>query len=115
MSLRTEASPNWTTQPYDYDKGPFLGQGRVMKLKRSDLVTTTALAVVYFGAAKLGLRFALVHPSATALWAPTGIALAAFLILGFRVWPAVFLGAFLANLTTAGTVLTSLGIAAGNT
>jgi diguanylate cyclase (GGDEF)-like protein/PAS domain S-box-containing protein len=86
-----------------------------MDLKRRNLATTTALAVVYFGAAKLGLRFALVHPSATALWAPTGIALAAFLIFGFRVWPGIFLGAFLANLTTAGTAFTSLGIAAGNT
>jgi diguanylate cyclase (GGDEF)-like protein/PAS domain S-box-containing protein len=86
-----------------------------MDLKRRELATAAALAVVYFSAAKLGLRFAFVHPSATAVWAPTGIALAAFLILGFRVWPAIFLGAFLANLTTAGTILTSLGIAAGNT
>ena len=31
-----------------------------------------------------------------------------------RYWPAIFAGAFLVNLTTAGTVLTSLGIAAGN-
>ena len=74
-----------------------------------------ALAIAYFIAAKLGLRFAVVNPSATAVWAPTGIALAALLIAGNRVWPAIFAGAFLANLTTAGTVLTSLGIAAGNT
>ncbi|HEV2489280.1 MAG TPA: MASE1 domain-containing protein [Candidatus Acidoferrales bacterium] len=86
-----------------------------MNLKRRDLATAAALAVVYFGAAKLGLRFAYVNPSATALWAPTGIALAAFLIFGFRIWPGIFLGAFLANLTTAGTVLTSIGIASGNT
>jgi integral membrane sensor domain MASE1 len=86
-----------------------------MDLKRRELVTAAALAVVYLGAAKLGLRFAYVNPSATAVWAPTGITLAAFLILGFRVWPAIFLGAFLANLTTSGTVLTSLCIAAGNT
>lgn len=86
-----------------------------MSLKRRDLATAAALAVVYFGAAKLGLRLAYVNPSATAVWAPTGIALAAFLIFGFRIWPGIFLGAFLANLTTAGTVLTSIGIAAGNT
>ena len=79
------------------------------------VVGIAALAAVYFVAAKLGLRFAFVHPSATAVWAPTGIALAAFLISGNRVWPAIFVGAFLANLTTAGSVLTSLGIAAGNT
>jgi diguanylate cyclase (GGDEF)-like protein len=86
-----------------------------MDKKREHLAIVTLLAVVYFGAAKLGLRFAFVHPSATAVWAPTGIALAAFLIFGFRVWPGAFLGAFFSNLTTAGSVLTSIGIATGNT
>jgi diguanylate cyclase (GGDEF)-like protein/PAS domain S-box-containing protein len=86
-----------------------------MNLKRRELAATAVLAVVYFGAAKLGLRFAFVHPSATAVWAPTGITLAAFLIFGFRVWPGIFIGAFFANLTTAGTALTSIGIATGNT
>lgn len=85
-----------------------------MGKKREDLAIVAVLAVVYFGAAKLGLRFAFVNPSATALWAPTGITLAAFLIFGLRVWPGVFLGAFFANLTTAGSVLTSIGIATGN-
>ncbi|HXJ13037.1 MAG TPA: MASE1 domain-containing protein [Candidatus Limnocylindrales bacterium] len=80
-----------------------------------NLAIVAALAVVYFGTAKLGLRYAFVNPSATALWAPTGIALAAFLIFGPRVWPGAFLGAFVANLSTAGTVLTSIGIATGNT
>jgi len=73
------------------------------------------LAVVYFVAAKLGLRLAFVNPSATAVWPPTGIALAAFLIVGARAWPAIFLGAFLANVTTAGSIATSIGIALGNT
>ena len=73
------------------------------------------LAVVYFAAAKLGLRLAFVNPSATAVWPPTGIALAAFLIFGARVGPAIFVGAFLANLTTAGSIATSIGIALGNT
>jgi diguanylate cyclase (GGDEF)-like protein len=83
--------------------------------KRGNLATIAVLAVVYFCAAKLGLRFAFVHPSATAVWAPTGITLAAFLIFGFRVWPGIFLGAFFANLTTAGSVLTSIAVATGNT
>jgi diguanylate cyclase (GGDEF)-like protein len=79
------------------------------------LAQGVGLAAVYFVAAKLGLRLAFVHASATAVWPPTGIALAAFLVLGLRLWPAVFVGAFLANLTTAGSVATSFGIAAGNT
>jgi diguanylate cyclase (GGDEF)-like protein len=86
-----------------------------MDKKRGNLATILILALVYFAAAKLGLKFALVNPSATALWIPTGISLTAFLILGYRVWPAIFLGAFLANLTTAGSWLTSITISIGNT
>src|SRR5437879_13688176 len=88
-----------------------------MKLSRlvSYLGTVTVLAAVYLIAAKLGLKLAFVHVSATAVWPPTGIALAAFLVFGYRVWPGIFIGAFLANVLTEGTVATSLGIAAGNT
>ena len=73
------------------------------------------LFLAYFLAGKLGLKMAFVHPSSTAVWPPTGIALAALLVFGYRVWPGIFLGAFLVNLTTAGSLVTSLGIAAGNT
>jgi diguanylate cyclase (GGDEF)-like protein/PAS domain S-box-containing protein len=86
-----------------------------MDKKGGGLTATVVLALIYFCAAKLGLRLAFIHPSATAIWAPTGIALTAFLLFGYSVWPGIFLGAFLANLTTAGSVLTSIGIAAGNT
>src|SRR5439155_1168665 len=48
-------------------------------------------------------------------WPCTGIALAAFVLLGYDVWPAVLAGSFLVNITTAGSVATALGIAAGNT
>jgi diguanylate cyclase (GGDEF)-like protein len=80
-----------------------------------ELATLVVLAAVYFVAGKLGLRLAYVNASATPVWPCTGIALAAFLILGYRAWPAILAGAFLVNLTTAGTFATSLGIAAGNT
>ncbi len=81
----------------------------------SNLAIIAPLAGVYFGAGKLGLALAFVHPSATAVWPPTGIALAALLALGYRVWPGIFLGAFLVNVTTEGSVVTSMGIALGNT
>ena len=74
-----------------------------------------ALTGVYFVAGKIGLSLAFVHASATAVWPPTGIALAALLLYGYSAWPGVFLGAFLVNVTTAGSVASSLGIAAGNT
>ena len=73
------------------------------------------LTVIYFVAGKLSLKLAFLYASASPVWPPAGIALAALLLLGFRVWPAIFVGAFLVNLTTAGNVLTSLGIATGNT
>jgi diguanylate cyclase (GGDEF)-like protein len=74
-----------------------------------------ALAITYFMAGEFGLRLALVNPSTPAVWPPTGIALAALLVLGYRVWPGILVGAFLINLTTAGTVTTSAAIAMGNT
>jgi len=74
-----------------------------------------ALAAAYVVAGKFGLRLAFANPSASPVWAPTGIALAAFLLFGYGVWPAILVSAFLVNLTTAGSVATSLGIAVGNT
>lgn len=79
------------------------------------LAAWLGLATVYVVAGKLGLLVAFLNPSATPIWAPTGIALAALLLYGRWLWPAVFAGAFLVNLTTAGTVFTSIAIAAGNT
>jgi diguanylate cyclase (GGDEF)-like protein len=73
------------------------------------------IATLYFLTGKLGLTLAFVHPSATAVWPPTGIALASFLVFGYEVWPAVLLGAFLVNIATTGTVPVCLGIAVGNT
>lgn len=87
-----------------------MGQSR-LKL----IGTITALTFIYVVAGKLGLSLAFAHPSASVVWPPTGIALAMILVLGFRVCPSVFLGAFLVNITTVGTVMTSLGIATGNT
>ena len=73
------------------------------------------VCAAYVLAAKLSLRLASVHPSATPVWPPTGIAIATLVALGLRFWPAIFMGAFLVNITTAGSVLTTFGIATGNT
>ena len=74
-----------------------------------------AVAAVYLVFGKLGLALAFVHLTATTVWPPAGIALAAYLLLGHRIWPGILLGAFLVNVTTTGTAATSAGIAAGNT
>src|ERR1700682_699691 len=73
------------------------------------------LALVYFLAGKLSLQLAFVNASASPVWPPAGIALAALLVLGYRVWPAIFIGAFLVNAMTAGNIATSFCIATGNT
>src|SRR5205814_1738028 len=73
------------------------------------------LAIIYFIAGKLGLMLASLHASASPVWPSAGIALAALLLLGYRAWAAIFVGAFLVNVTTAGNVATSLAIATGNT
>lgn len=85
------------------------------KLKPENPALFVGLVTLYFIAGKLGLKLAFFNASASAIWPCSGIALAALLIFGYRAALAVFTGAFLVNLTTAGTVLTSLGIAAGNT
>src|SRR5438128_11260295 len=81
----------------------------------SRLLLIGLLTLVYFIAGKFGLMLASLHASASPVWPPAGIALAALLVLGYRMWPAIFIGAFLVNATTVGNVLTSLGIATGNT
>ena len=74
--------------------------------KRPPLVHLAGLAAAYFVLAALGLGLALPGSNATAVWIPTGLAIAACLRYGPGIWPAVLLGAFLAN----GLVLGRLGL-----
>jgi len=73
------------------------------------------LVALYFVAGRLGLLLAFVNASATAVWPPTGLAIAALLLFGMALWPGIFIGALAVNLTTSGDVLSSVGIAVGNT
>jgi diguanylate cyclase (GGDEF)-like protein/PAS domain S-box-containing protein len=92
------------------------GTGRRLEsVARSPYARALVVGAVYFGAAKAGLGLAGSHQSITAVWPPTGVAIAAVLLLGYRIWPAITAGAFLANITTAGPFLTVVGISAGNT
>jgi PAS domain S-box-containing protein len=74
-----------------------------------------ALAALYVVAARIGLAMDAVAGFATLVWPPTGIALAALLLRGYRLWPGVMLGAAIANLLTGAPILVALGIATGNT
>src|SRR5213596_3648392 len=99
-------------EPPDVDrKGSWAMQSR----RFSGLPLIGILAVIYFIAGKLGLMLASLHASASPVWPPAGIALAGSLLLGYRAWPAIFIGAFLVNVTTAGNVATAFAIATGNT
>jgi integral membrane sensor domain MASE1 len=69
----------------------------------------------YVAAARLGIELDVAHGVITPVWAPSGISLAALLLLGVRYWPAVTVGAFVANLTSDASVGVSAGIAVGNT
>ncbi len=73
------------------------------------------LALIYFLAAKASMTLAIPPGYATALWPPSGIALAAVLLLGRRIWPGIWIGAALANLTVQGLPLLAAGIGTGNT
>src|SRR3982074_3338151 len=72
------------------------------------------IGLTYFVLAKGGLALALIHPSASAIWPPTGFALAAIVLWGYRAWPAIFLAAMIANATAAGSIGTAISIATGN-
>ncbi len=78
-----------------------------------------ALAALYFAAARLGLSMfgfqASLAEQVTLVWPPSGISLVAILLFGYRVWPGIALGAFLANATAHETVPVACGIAVGNT
>jgi PAS domain S-box-containing protein len=73
------------------------------------------LTAIYFVAGKAGLSLAVVNASASAIWPPTGVAVAALLLFGRWLWPGIAIGAFAVNVTTTAAVLPSLVVAAGNT
>jgi PAS domain S-box-containing protein len=74
-----------------------------------------AFAAVYVVAAKLGFQAAFVAEQVSPVWPPTGLALWALLYFGARAWPAVWIGALVANMTTHVPILPACGIAIGNT
>jgi PAS domain S-box-containing protein len=76
---------------------------------------TALLAGGYFVTAEAGLLFAIPPGNATAVWPPSGIALAALILLGYRFWPGVWVGAFVASATTDVTWVTAAAFASGNT
>jgi signal transduction histidine kinase/DNA-binding response OmpR family regulator/integral membrane sensor domain MASE1 len=90
---------------------------------RQRAIELVLLAICYALVARASMVLAFAHTNATPVWPPSGIALAAVLLLGPRIWPAIVAGAFAANLATfhangvplgGGVALASFAIAAGN-
>jgi PAS domain S-box-containing protein len=97
---------------------PEAGTGRGFHLHApslADVVRMGMVCAVYVSAAKLGLSLDAVSGFATAVWPPTGIALGALVLYGYRLWPGIALGAFLVNASAGAPVLVASGMAVGNT
>jgi PAS domain S-box-containing protein len=88
---------------------------RAVGIGRRQLLVFVGIAAAYIGAAKLGLALSVAHGVITPVWPPTGIALAALLLLGPRYWPAITLGAFVSNVTSGVSADVALAISIGNT
>jgi len=86
-----------------------------LETSRVYLLKIIGLAVIYHLAARLGLMMAYVQSNTSPVWPPTGIALAALLIFGYRVWPGITLGVLVGSLITGAGPTVALGMALGNT
>lgn len=82
---------------------------------RRNAATLVWISGAYYVVGRLSLQVALVETNVTPLWPAAGIALAAFLALGYRAWPAVAVAALLVNVAMSGSSLAALAIAGGNT
>ena len=78
-------------------------------------LVAAAVAGLYIGTAKLGIELPVARGVVTPVWAPTGIALAALVLFGPALWPAVALGALVANVTSGASLPVAAFIAVGNT
>jgi integral membrane sensor domain MASE1 len=79
------------------------------------LLDLLGVGVAYFALAKIGLTLASINSSTSAIWPATGFALAAVLLWGYRVAPAVLIASFAANVTNIGSISAATAIALGNT
>jgi len=80
-----------------------------------DLIKGILVFGAYLVTAEFGLLMDPVSGFATLIWPPSGIALAALLLYGFRFWPVIGLAAFLANYLAGAPFWATCGVATGNT
>jgi integral membrane sensor domain MASE1 len=80
-----------------------------LSLSPRELALLALITLIYFAAGKVGQELVFVYPYLTPISLPSGIAFAAFILFGYRVWPAVLLGSFLGHVSTVGFVATTMG------
>jgi PAS domain S-box-containing protein len=93
------------------DRRRRLGADRIRRL----FGIGVAVSIAYVLAARLGFHFAVVAEQITTVWAPSGIGIAALLLWGRALWPAIWAGAFAANAFTDAPLWTAGAVATGNT
>lgn len=81
----------------------------------SYLIAISILFAIYFSTGRFGLSLDAVSRFATLVWLPSGIAVAALFLFGYRLWPGITLGAFLVNLLNGAPLFVAVGIGIGNT
>lgn len=94
------------------NSGPILLKQRRKRPRFLDFVYVLAACGV---AGQAGLAIPFTSGNVSPLWPPAGVALAAILLFGYRIWPAVALAAFIVNFFTAVPHVAALGIALANT
>jgi integral membrane sensor domain MASE1 len=80
-----------------------------------DAALFALLTLAFFVSTRVGLKLALVQPFATPIWLPAGGVIAAFIVFGYRVWPAVLVGSFLGHVSSLGFVGASFVVPVGAT
>ena len=95
---------------------PYPRHGQVATPARALLYTRLTIVLgAYLLAGRIGLSIPFTSGNVSPVWPPAGVALAAMLVWGFGMWPAVMAGAFLVNFFSPIPHAASLGIAVGNT
>jgi two-component system, sensor histidine kinase len=74
------------------------------------VVRLVVLAAAYYVTGRLGLLLAIPPGYATAVWPPSGIALAGALLFGYSVAPGIFLGSFFVNLGVSLSALSAASL-----
>jgi signal transduction histidine kinase len=83
--------------------------------KQSTALRSVVLALVYTAVSRFGLSLGAVEDFSSLIRPATGLALAALLLFGSRLWPGVLLGAWIASFWAGASAVSALGIAIGST